>query len=177
MRALRFALAATALLWLGMTGTAAAAPSGAKTVDVTIQNFIYSPDPITVDPGDSIRWTNLDTALHSAVSVNPGFISAVIGQGQSSVVVFKDPGTFAYVCAVHGASMRGTVFVRGTPVETAKQVGPVGHLVVDEYQQARPDVFAAAAASSPLVYLTALLAVAAVARFVWVLRGREDEAG
>lgn len=167
MRALRFAVALTALLWLGMSTSASAAP---RTVDVTIQNFIYSPNPITIDPGDSVRWTNLDTAQHSAISVNEGFISAVIGQNQSTTVTFNDPGTFEYVCAVHGASMKGTVIVRGTPVEKAKAPGPVGHLVDDQYQEARPDVFASVSGLSPALYLAALLALIAVARFVWVLR-------
>ena len=170
MRALRFALAVAALLWFGMGTTARAAPQSARTVEVIIQNFVYSPNPITVDPGDSIRWTNLDTAPHSAVSVNPGFVSAVIGQDQSTTVLFKDAGTFEYVCAVHGASMKGTVIVRGTPAETPKPAGPVGHLVTDQYQEARPDVFATATGASFGLYLAALLAFAAVARFVWALR-------
>ena len=167
MRALRFAIALTALLWLGMTSTATAAP---RTIDVTIQNFIYSPTPITVDPGDTVRWTNLDTAQHSAVSVKEGFVSAVIGQNQSASVTFNDPGTFEYVCAVHGASMKGTVVVRGTPVERAQAAGPVGHLVNDQYQEARPDVFASVPTASPAVYVALLLALVAVARFVWMLR-------
>ena len=171
MRAIRFALAMAVLLVLGMGSVAQAAPAGAKTVEVTIVNFTYSPNPITVDPGDSIRWTNLDTAAHSAVSVNPGFISAVIGQGQSTTVIFNDAGTFEYVCAVHGASMKGTVIVRGTPAEkTPGPAGPVGHLVTDQFAQARPDVFATASSAAAAIYVSALLALAAVARFVWVLR-------
>lgn len=166
MRALRFALALAALLSIATATTARAA----RTVEVTIQNFIYSPNVISVDPGDTIRWTNLDTAPHSAVSVNEGFISAVIGQNQSTTVLFTDPGTFEYICAVHGASMKGTVVVRGTPVERAKPAGPVGHLVSDRYQEARPDVFASVQGTPPTLYLAALLALAAVARFVWVLR-------
>jgi plastocyanin len=171
MRALRFVVAAAALLMIGMSTAAQAAPSGAKTVEVTIQNFSYSPNPITIDKGDSIRWTNLDSASHSAVSVDPGFVSAVIGQGQSTTVTFNDAGTFEYVCAVHGASMKGTVIVRGTPSErTPAPVGPVGHLVNDQFAQARPDVFAATQSASAAIYVSALLALAAVARFVWVLR-------
>ena len=170
MRALRFAIVLAALLWLGTSSGAAAAPHAARTIDVTIQNFIYSPDPITIDPGDTVRWTNLDTAQHSAVSVKEGFISAVIGQNQSASVTFNDAGTFAYVCAVHGASMKGTVIVRGTPVERAPAAGPVGHLVSDQYQEARPDVFASVPTVSPVLYGAAILALLAVARFVWVLR-------
>ena len=170
MRALRFALAITALLWLGASMDASAAPRAARTIDVTIQNFIYTPASITVDPGDTVRWTNLDTASHSAVSVKEGFVSAVIGQNQTTSVTFNDPGTFEYVCAVHGASMKGTVIVRGTPVEIARPAGPVGHLVSDQYQEARPDVFASLPTASPALYIAAILALAAVARFVWVLR-------
>jgi plastocyanin len=167
MRALRFLIALTALLWLGMATSASAAP---RTIDVTIQNFIYSPNPITIDPGDTVRWTNLDTAQHSAISVNEGFVSAVVGQNQSTSVTFNDAGTYEYVCAVHGASMKGTVIVRGTPVEKVRTPGPVGHLVNDQYQEARPDVFAGVAGMAPALYVAAVLALLAVARFVWVLR-------
>ena len=171
-RALRFAIA-TAVLLLAGTGTGAnAAPSAARVLDVTIQNFTYSPTPITIDPGDTIRWTNLDSASHSAVTVQPGFVTQVLSQGQSTTTLFERPGTYDYVCAVHGASMRGTVMVRGAPVETAAPpAGPAGHIVDDRFVDARPDVFARAASdANALLYGIAVLALAAMALFVWVLR-------
>lgn len=40
----------------------------------------------------------------------------------------------------------------------------------DQYQQARPDVFASVPTTTLALYLAALLACVALARFVWVLR-------
>ena len=171
-RALRFAAATAVLLSVGMGTTANAAPRAARTIDVTIQNFAYSPNPITIDPGDTIRWTNLDTASHSAVTVQTGFVTQVLSQGQSTTTLFERAGTYEYVCAVHGASMRGTVIVRGTPTETiAAPAGPAGRVVDDRFVDARPDVFAqAASGGTVLLYGALLLVLAALARFVWVVR-------
>jgi plastocyanin len=170
-RALRLALGACALFLLCTTTTAQAAPT-ATTVDVTIQNFAFSPATITVEKGDTVRWTNLDSAPHGAVTVQPGFVTQILGQGQSTTTTFDRPGTFEYICNVHGASMRGTVVVRGTPVaETVAPAGPLGHIVVDTFAEARPDrVDARAAGASPLLYASVVLALLVVARFVWVLR-------
>ena len=68
--------------------------------------------------------------------------------------------------------MRGTVVVRGAPVaETAAPAGPLGHVVVDTFAEARPDRSDTPAATPSLLLGASLaLALVAVARFVWVLR-------
>lgn len=170
-RAIRFS--AAVLLLLGASaGTAVAATRAASTVDVTIVNFAFTPDPITIDPGDTIRWTNLDSAPHSAVSVQPGFVTVTLAQGQTTTTTFDRPGTFAYVCGIHGVSMRGTVIVRGTPADTPQpSAGVAGHIVDAVYEEARPDRLGPDAADgTPFLYASAALALLAVARFVWVLR-------
>lgn len=155
-----------------LAGSASAAAPPAKTVDVTIQNFVFLPQTITVDAGDTIRWTNLDSAPHSAVSIESGFVTATLAQGQVTTTTFDRPGTYAYVCGVHGTSMRGTVVVRGTPVEAPRpSAGVIGHLVDDAFQQARPAVAPATDANgAPFLYASAALALLAIARFVWLLR-------
>jgi plastocyanin len=170
-RALRLALGACALFVL-CAGTAAQAAPMASTIDVTIQNFAFAPVTITIEKGDMIRWTNLDSAPHGAVTVQPGFVTQILGQGQSTTTTFERPGTFDYICNVHGASMRGTVVVRGTPVaETPATAAPLGHIVVDTFADARPDrLDASATGPSLLLYASVVLALIVVARFVWVLR-------
>src|SRR5437870_590126 len=104
MRALRVAAGAAAAGLGFVIGSAivVAAPHAAAIVDVQIKNFVYTPRIVTIDPGDSVRWTNFDTASHGQVSVEPGFATTVIGQDQSTVMTFNVPGTFAYVCSIHG---------------------------------------------------------------------------
>ncbi len=170
----RLAAATLLLLFAATAGPAAAAPRAARTVDVTIVNFTYSPDPVTIDPGDTIRWTNLDSAPHSSVSIQPQFATLTLAQGQTTTTLFSRSGTFVYVCGIHGASMRGTIVVTGTPVDTpVPSTGVVGHLVEAVFEQARPDrLVAGEGGGTALLYASAALALLAVAHFAWTLRRR-----
>ena len=172
-RAARFCAAAVFLFLLGTSVSAAAAPRSATTVMVTIQNFAFSPASLTLQTGDTVSWTNLDSASHSAVTGLAGFATVVLMQGQSTTTLFDRPGTYDYVCGIHGASMKGTIVVRGAPVavETPRPSVVPGHVVVDTFAEARPDEFAELGGTSAVaLYASALLALVAVARFVWVLR-------
>jgi plastocyanin len=90
---------------------AVAAPVLAATRHVTIAGFAYSPDPVTVNVGDTVTWTNNDAASHTATG--SGFSTGTIGTGASKSVTFNSAGTFAYHCAIH-PSMTGTVVVQAT---------------------------------------------------------------
>ncbi|TMC78800.1 MAG: copper-binding protein [Chloroflexi bacterium] len=91
----------------------------AATSPVTIQGFAYSPTPLTIRAGDTVTWTNRDSAQHSAF-FNDGFKTPALSQGQSASLVFSSAGTFNYICGIHGAAMKGTVIVQAaaTPVPT-----------------------------------------------------------
>jgi len=170
-RVVRLAAGALLLFSIGGATSASAAPTRA-TVDVVIQNFAFLPATITVEKGDTIRWTNLDSAPHGAVTVQPGFVTVIIGQGQSTTTTFDRPGTFEYICNVHGASMRGTVVVRGAPVaDTPAPSLAIGHVVIDTFAEARPDRLDSPRSSgAAFLFASAVLALLVLARFVWVLR-------
>jgi len=104
------ALAALLFLLAGMS--AAIAGPLAATSTVNIQNFAFAPASVTINAGDSVRWTNLDGVSHSARSVNDSFNTGTLSLGQSATVTFNTAGTFDYICGIHGASMSGTVIVR-----------------------------------------------------------------
>jgi len=91
----------------------------AATSPVTIQGFAYSPTPLTIRAGDTVTWTNRDSAQHSAF-FNDGFKTPALSQGQSASLVFGSAGTFNYICGIHGAAMKGTVIVQAaaTPAPT-----------------------------------------------------------
>jgi plastocyanin len=112
MTAVRLAIATLALLLFGMSA-ASAAPFGA-TFGVSIQNFSYVPATVTINAGDSVRWTNLDAASHSAKGVDNSWSTPILQQGGAATVTFNAAGTFQYFCGVHGAGMAGTVVVRAT---------------------------------------------------------------
>ena len=121
-RALRLAVASIALFILG-AATADAMPQAAAFA-VTIQNFAFNPATRTINVGDSVTWTNLDQAAHSAVANNGSFNTGVLTTGQSKTITFGAAGTFGYICGIHGASMSGTIVVQAvatpppTPVPT-----------------------------------------------------------
>jgi plastocyanin len=79
-------------------------------VIVIIEGFRFVPDAVSVSAGDTVRWTNNDSADHTSTSDGPGWDSGPIVPGTSFRHEFTSPGTFAYHCALH-PSMTGTVTV------------------------------------------------------------------
>lgn len=118
-RAVRLILAASALLFIGLASSASAAPKAATSA-VSIQNFLFVPATATINVGDSVRWTNLDAAAHSAFGQGGSFSTGALATNQSATIAFNTAGNFAYICGIHGASMSGTIVVRApaTPVPT-----------------------------------------------------------
>ena len=118
-RAVRLFLAAISVLFIFLTSSASAAPNAA-TASVSIQNFAFRPPTQTIIVGDSVKWTNLDAAAHSAFSQGGNFSTGSLAMDQSATIAFATAGTFAYICGIHGASMSGTIVVRApaTPVPT-----------------------------------------------------------
>jgi plastocyanin len=122
-KVVRVFLAAVVLLCIGMAAAASAAPN-AGTAAVSIEGFRFIPAAITVEVGDSVRWTNLDSAPHSAKASAGGFDTGALSQNQSASITFSTPGTFAYICGIHGSSMSGTVTVRAPASPTVVPTAP-----------------------------------------------------
>ena len=68
----------------------------------------------TVEVGASVTWTWTGSLSHSVQSVGSStFSSSDIKSGSGTyAVTFSAPGTYRYNCAVHGASMTGTIVVQ-----------------------------------------------------------------
>ena len=77
---------------------------------VNIQNFAFDPDPITVDVGATITWTNNDQAPHTATGDNGEFDSGILETGASFSATFDEAGTISYHCNVH-PDMTGTIVI------------------------------------------------------------------
>jgi plastocyanin len=112
----RSARAMTSIIAGVVFAIAAVVPVLAATRNVTIAGFAYSPDPVTVNVGDTVRWTNNDAVAHTATG--SGFNTGSIAAGASKSVTFNSAGTFAYRCTIH-PSMTGTVVVKATSGGTA----------------------------------------------------------
>jgi len=87
------------------------APSPVSGDAVTISNFAFSPDMLTVKAGTTVTWTNKDTASHTVTSDNGVFGSETVAPGGTYQFTFAQAGTFAYHCSIH-PFMQGTVLVQ-----------------------------------------------------------------
>ena len=78
---------------------------------VSIENFAFSADKITVKVGTKVNWTNKDSVAHTVTSDSGTTLNSdLIATGESFSFTFNDVGTFGYHCKPH-PSMTGTVVV------------------------------------------------------------------
>jgi plastocyanin len=87
----------------GEPGAQPAAPAARKvdTVVVTIRNFRYTRDKITVKPGDVVVWRNFDAVEHTVQSDRGEFESPLVKPRRDFSHRFDNAGTFTYYCKPH----------------------------------------------------------------------------
>lgn len=86
---------------------------GAADASITIDNYAFAPNVITVAPGTKVTWTNHDDMPHSVVGAGtpPPFKSHPLDTDDSFSMVFDKPGSYGYFCGLH-PYMQGTVVVK-----------------------------------------------------------------
>jgi plastocyanin len=80
---------------------------------ISIKNFAFSPQQITVTQGTTVTWTNQDSIQHTVVSDSgapEAFSSGPLSQGGSFAFTLTKPGTYNYHCSIH-PSMTGIITV------------------------------------------------------------------
>ncbi|QXC59379.1 cupredoxin family copper-binding protein [Aquihabitans sp. G128] len=79
---------------------------------VDIADFAFGPKEISIKVGDTITWTNEDSAMHDAKSTDgpTEFDTKDLGKGDSDSVTFDKAGTYEYECHFH-TYMKGRVMV------------------------------------------------------------------
>jgi plastocyanin len=90
-------------------------PVGAGVV-VHMENFVFVEPVITIAPGTTVTWINDDSrnVPHTVTSKGSAlFDSGEMPSGAQFEFTFQQPGTFPYVCTIHGDFMSGTVIVGG----------------------------------------------------------------
>ncbi|MEP6849407.1 MAG: cupredoxin family copper-binding protein [Acidobacteriota bacterium] len=72
-------------------------------VDITIENFAFSPSDITIAVGTKVTWINKDEAPHTATSTSPEkkFNSGGMDTNDKFSFTFNEKGDFPYFCALH----------------------------------------------------------------------------
>jgi plastocyanin len=79
--------------------------------DISIENFAFSPDTVTIAIGTTVTWKNKDSVNHTVTSQTGVFDSGTLSNGGSFSFTFTQAGTFEYHCSIH-TSMHGTVIVQ-----------------------------------------------------------------
>ena len=87
---------------------AATRPARAATHEVIIERFKYSPAELTVAVGDTITFTNLDGAPHTATAVDGSFDTGRLNRNRSGSITVDAAGEFPYICTFH-PNMKGTI--------------------------------------------------------------------
>ena len=85
-------------------------PSGTS---VSIGEYFFSPQDISIHVGDNVTWTNNGAISHTVTSNATGgpMNSALLGPGQTYTVHFTVAGVYNYHCSIHPTMMWGTVTV------------------------------------------------------------------
>jgi plastocyanin len=99
-------------LAIGLSGWVAAAQAAETVVDQ--KNLKFVPNTVTINVGDSIRFTNGDPFTHDVTVISPDGSSSDKGlqhHGKDNVVAFPKAGTFSIVCKMH-PNMKATVIVK-----------------------------------------------------------------
>jgi plastocyanin len=92
--------------------TQSSGSGGGDVVTVAMKNIQFDPKTVTVDPGQTIRWENLDTVDHDVVATEgDGPKSDTFGKGGTYEFTPKTAGTIQYECTLH-PGMVGTIEVR-----------------------------------------------------------------
>ena len=102
-------LAPALVAGLALAGTAgAAAPRGPR---VQIKEFKFVPAQITVKPGTTVTWTNVDQETHTVTATDSAYTSAGLDARETFTHRFTAAGTYTYYCKLH-PHMTATVVVK-----------------------------------------------------------------
>jgi len=87
-------------------------PAEAKSWAVDIKNFAFNPGTVSIKAGETVTWTNFDSAQHTVTVMGPeSFGSGAIAPGGSFSRTFTKPGKYTYKCSIH-PSMTAAVVVQ-----------------------------------------------------------------
>lgn len=108
----RRVLLATAGLLAGSALRPARAANGAAGVQVSIDNFTFTPPYLAVAVGTTVTWTNHDDIPHTVTSTDDArrMKSPALDTDDRFAFTFSAPGTYGYFCSLH-PHMQGTVVV------------------------------------------------------------------
>jgi amicyanin len=94
-------LAAVLIFFTGM--------ASADTTQVSIKDYKFQPDQVTIKKGDTVTWTNTDPVSHDVKFKDSE--SPELKKGETYSRKFNEASTFDYLCDIH-PYMKGKVIVQ-----------------------------------------------------------------
>lgn len=91
-------------------GMSSAAGAGMGGEVLTIKDFAFSPEPLTVAKGTVVKVVNEDDAPHTATAKDDSFDTGELGKGESKEITLSEAGDFTYQCDIHDY-MQGVIRV------------------------------------------------------------------
>jgi plastocyanin len=88
--------------------------SSAQTADqnqILIKDFMFSPTTLTVKPGATVTWVNMDDEPHTVMSNTGLYRSSALDTKDNFSFKFDKPGTYKFTCSIH-PRMVGTIVVQ-----------------------------------------------------------------
>ena len=89
------------LLALTATQLWAGDQPASKDAAVSIDNFSFTPETLTVAVGTTVTWTNRDDIPHTVVSNDGVFKSKTRDTDEKFSYTFTKAGTYPYFCSIH----------------------------------------------------------------------------
>lgn len=118
----------TTLILAGVLLLANLASTAQTIIDVNVSNSVFTPSNISINIGDTVRWTNtggnhnVNGTLATFPSNPESFGNSVAGAGWVYSFKFNTAGTYDYQCDVHAASgMTGQITVLNTGIDDIKR--------------------------------------------------------
>jgi len=83
--------------------------SSSQKESISIKDFAFNPEVLTIKVGTTVIWTNEDSVPHTITSEG-NFNSETLGKGKTYEHTFNTIGIYDYHCGIH-PSMRGKIIV------------------------------------------------------------------
>ena|SRR5580698_8540663 len=121
MRSVATALVLGAVIGTGLAGSVLVARAQTAAATVSIDNFTFNPQKLTVKAGTTVTWTNKDDIPHGIAATENAFKrSAAMDTDGTYSFTFTTAGTYQYFCYIH-PHMTGTIVVEAATGSNATQ--------------------------------------------------------
>ena len=108
-RLILFLVALLAVSIIAQSVEEISASPASRAATVSIGEFLFNPDPVTIIPGDTVQWDNDGGIQHTATADGGAWNSGLLAPGGSFSQTFNSPGIFPYICTVPGHAALGMV--------------------------------------------------------------------